>query len=225
MTGEFQRLLAPMPLVAILRGLEPEKALATGTALIECGFRALEVTLNSPRPFESLAVLSAACGGAAVIGAGTVRRVDEVERVAEAGGRLIVMPHADLALLAAARQRGLFVVPGVATPTEGFGAVDAGADALKLFPAEALSPRVLRAWRAVFPAETWLFPVGGITPERIRDYWLAGANGFGLGSALFTPDLSIDALRANALGFVSAMKQVREGPPGARALSDQIESI
>lgn len=216
MTSEFQRLLAPMPLVAILRGLEPEKALATAKALIECGFMTLEVPLNSPRPFESIAALSAAYGDAALVGAGTVRRVDEVERVAEAGGRLVVMPHADLKLVAAARQRGLFVVPGVATPTEGFAAVDAGAHALKLFPAEALSPRVLGAWRAVFAADTWLIPVGGITPERMREYWLAGANGFGLGSALFAPDLSLDALRANALRFVSAFQEIREVPPGGK---------
>ncbi len=126
MTSEFQQLLAPMPLVAILRGLEPEKALETATALIECGFKALEVPLNSPRPFESLAALSAAYGAAAVIGAGTVRRVEEVERVAEASGRLVVMPHGDLKLVAEARQRGLFVVPGVATPTEGFDASAGG---------------------------------------------------------------------------------------------------
>ena len=122
----------------------------------------------------------------------TVRRTDEIKGVADAGGRLIVMPHTDLELIEEAKQRGLFVVPGAATPTEGFAALDAGADALKLFPAEVLPPEVLRAWRAVFPADAWIFPVGGITPERMRDYWLAGANGFGLGSALFTPNLAIN---------------------------------
>jgi 2-dehydro-3-deoxyphosphogalactonate aldolase len=210
MTGEFKRLLAPMPLIAVLRGLEPERAVETATALVECGFVALEVPINSPRPFESIAAVAAALGDKAVIGAGTVRRTDEIRGVADAGGRLIVMPHTDLKLIAEAKQRGLFVVPGAATPTEGFAALDAGADALKLFPAEVLSPEVLRAWRAVFPADAWFFPVGGITPERMRDYWLAGANGFGLGSALFKPDLAIDAMRANALRFISKLREVRD---------------
>ena len=209
MSGEFKHLLASMPLVAILRGLEPESAREMAAALIECGLVALEVPLNSPRPFESIEIISAMCGDRALVGAGTVRRIDEVKRVADAGGRLVVMPHTDVALLAEAKKHGLFVVPGVATLTEGFAAIDAGADALKLFPAEALPPRVLKAWRAVLPAEVWLLPVGGITREKMREYWRAGADGFGLGSALFTPGHSVAALRANASRFVSEMRELR----------------
>lgn len=209
MTGPLAERLAAMPLVAILRGLEPERAHEIASTLIECGFLALEVPLTSPCPFESIAIASEVAADRAVVGAGTVRRVDEVRHVADAGGRLVVMPHADLALVAEAKQHDLWTVPGVATPTEGFAAVDAGADALKLFPAEAMPPSVVRAWRAVFSREVWLLPVGGITPERMRDYWQAGASGFGLGSALFAPDRSAAEVRASARRFTAELGRVR----------------
>jgi 2-dehydro-3-deoxyphosphogalactonate aldolase len=198
--------LRQMPLVAILRGLVPEQALAVGGLLIDAGFRILEVPLNSPRPFESIAILARAFGNRALIGAGTVLRPEDVGRVMDAGGRLVVMPHGDTAIVTAAKDAGSICVPGVATPTEGFAALSAGADGLKLFPAEAIPPPVVNAWRAVFPPETLLLPVGGITPEKMRDYRLAGASGFGLGSALFAPTMSMPDVAASAARFAAALR-------------------
>jgi len=201
----LRKALGDMPLVAILRGLAAESALAVGQALIDAGFRVIEVPLNSPRPLDSIAILAQAFGARALVGAGTVLRVDDVARVKNAGGQLIVMPHGDTTIIRAAKELGLICVPGVATPTEGFAALGAGADGLKLFPAEAMPPAVVRAWRAVFPAETLLMPVGGITPERMADYLAAGANGFGLGSALFVPSAPPAVVRERAQAFVAAL--------------------
>ena len=140
------------PLVAILRGLRPEEAVPIGEELLAAGFRILEVPLNSPDPFTSIARLAEALGDRALIGAGTVLSEGDVARLAAAGGRLCVMPHGDVAIIRAAKARGLVCLPGVATPTEAFAALAAGADGLKLFPAEALPPAVGRAWRAAAPA-------------------------------------------------------------------------
>lgn len=158
----FDAAMAGLPLVAILRGLRPEEAPAIGRALVEAGFRLIEVPLNSPRPFESIAALRAALPDDVVLGAGTVLHADEIGALRAAGGELVVMPHADLALVRAAKAQGLLCVPGVATPTEAFAARAAGADALKLFPAEALPPPVLKAWRAVLPPALPVLPVGEI---------------------------------------------------------------
>jgi 2-dehydro-3-deoxyphosphogalactonate aldolase len=207
MTIMLRDALAELPLVAILRGLAPENALAVGQVLIDAGFRIIEVPLNSPRPFASIGTLAREFGSRTVVGAGTVLRADDVARVREAGGQLIVMPHGDTAIIRAAKSARLICVPGVATPTEGFAALAAGADGLKLFPAEAIPPPVVKAWRAVFPPETLLLPVGGITPERMADYLAAGASGFGLGSALFAPGLSPAAIQARAGAFVAAIKR------------------
>jgi 2-dehydro-3-deoxyphosphogalactonate aldolase len=198
--------LAALPLIAILRGLLPENAEAVGWALFEAGFRVIEVPLNSPRPFESLAALAKAFNGQALIGAGTVVDRGDVVRVLEAGAKLVVMPHADASIIAAAKACRLYCIPGVATPSEGFAALAAGADALKLFPAETIPPAAVKAWRAVFPADTQLIPVGGITPEKIADYRSAGASALGLGSALFTPGLSIEQIRQRADRFVAACR-------------------
>jgi 2-dehydro-3-deoxyphosphogalactonate aldolase len=203
-SGTLVERLAPLPLVAILRGLRPERAVETGRTLIAAGFRAIEVPLNSPRPFDSIRALAEAFGGQAMIGAGTLRQVEDLSRLQAAGGVLAVMPHADLALVREAKRLGLMVMPGAVTPTEAFAALDAGADAIKLFPAEMLPPVTVKAWRAVMPRSIGLYPVGGITPAHLADYWQAGASGFGLGSALFTPDLSAAALAANADSFVRA---------------------
>jgi 2-dehydro-3-deoxyphosphogalactonate aldolase len=200
--------LAPLPLVAILRGLLPQRAIETGRTLVAAGFRAIEVPLNSPQPFDSIKALAEAFGEQAMIGAGTVRRLEDLARLQAAGGVLAVMPHADLALVREAKRLGLMVMPGAATPTEAFAALDAGADAIKLFPAEMLPPATVKAWRAVMPRSIGLYPVGGITPKHLADYWRAGASGFGLGSALFTPDLSDAALAANADAFVRAFAEV-----------------
>lgn len=206
MTICLRRALAEMPLVAILRGLVPENAVAVGAALVDASFRIIEVPLNSPRPFDSISALANAFGTHALIGGGTVLQQEDVGRIGDAGGRLIVMPHSDPRIIAEAKAHGLFCLPGVATPTEGFAALAAGADGLKLFPAEAIPPPVVKAWRAVFAADTLLLPVGGITPERMAGYRTAGASGFGLGSALFRPGVPISEVRARATAFVAAAK-------------------
>ena len=207
MSIDLRQALAELPLVAILRGLAPENALAVGQVLVDAGFRIIEVPLNSPRPFESIALLAKAFGPRALVGAGTVLRAEDVAHVKDAGGRLIVMPHGDTAIVREAKNQGMICVPGVATPTEGFAALGAGADGLKMFPAEAMPPAVVKAWRAVFPPETLLLPVGGITPERTAAYFAAGANGFGLGSALFAPNMMPAAVRERAQAFLTALSR------------------
>jgi 2-dehydro-3-deoxyphosphogalactonate aldolase len=203
----FRNWLEPLPLIAILRGLRPEESVAIGTAIADAGFRILEVPLNSPRPLESIRLLADALGDRCLIGAGTVLNVEAVADVAKAGGKLIVMPHADTQVIAAAKSAGLFCVPGVSTPTEAFAALRAGADALKAFPAELITPAVLRAWRAILPPELALLPVGGIDPHGMDVYRRAGASGFGIGSALYKPGRSVagvaDAAHAFARAWVS----------------------
>jgi 2-dehydro-3-deoxyphosphogalactonate aldolase len=198
-----------LPLVAILRGVEPDEVVAIGAELVDVGFAVIEVPLNSPEPFDSIGRLAAAFGDRALIGAGTVLTAAAVDRVAAAGGGLIVMPHADTAVIRAAKRAGLFAVPGFATPTEAFSALDAGADALKLFPAEAAPPAVLKAMRAVLPLAVPVLPVGGIRPETMAGYWEAGAAGFGLGSALYKPGDAPATVRAKAVAFRQAIDALR----------------
>ncbi len=197
---------AQLPLVAILRGVRPEEVEAIALALYEEGFRLIEVPLNSPQALDSIARLARCLPADALLGAGTVLSIAAVQQVQDAGGRLIVMPHADTAVIGAAKQRGLVCVPGAATPTEAFGAVHAGADALKLFPAELVTPAVLKAMRAVLPATLRLLPVGGITPQTMAGYRRAGAAGFGLGSALYAPGLDAQAVAERARAFVQAWR-------------------
>lgn len=196
--------LDPLPLVAILRGLTPDEAVATGRAIVEAGFRVLEVPLNSPRPIDSIARLAAALGDNVLVGAGTVMTPADVDAVATAGGRLIVMPHADTTVIRAGKAAGLLCVPGVATPTEAFAALEAGADALKLFPAEQSAPAVLKAWRAVLPREVPVLPVGGITPDTMVPWLAAGATGFGIGSALYAPGRTLEETSRRARAFAQA---------------------
>jgi 2-dehydro-3-deoxyphosphogalactonate aldolase len=196
--------LAPLPLVAVLRGITTAEVDAIGSALADTGFRILEVPLNSPDPFASIARLAQGFDARCLIGAGTVLRVADVARVADVGGRLIVMPHGDVAIVREAKRRGLVCLPGVATTTEAFAALDAGADGLKMFPAEQLAPAVLKAWRAVLPKETLVFPVGGIRPDNMAPYWAAGADGFGTGSNLYQPGSAPDAVRAVAAQYAAA---------------------
>jgi 2-dehydro-3-deoxyphosphogalactonate aldolase len=200
--------LQPLPLVAILRGLAPGEAVATGRAIVEAGFRVLEVPLNSPQPFDSIALLAEALGADVLVGAGTVMTPVQVEAVANAGGRLIVMPHADTAVIRAAKAAGLLCVPGVATPTEAFAALAAGADGLKLFPAEQFSPAVLKAWRAVLPREVPVLPVGGIAPDTMAPWIAAGAAGFGIGSALYAPGRTLDDTAQRARAFAQAWESL-----------------
>jgi 2-dehydro-3-deoxyphosphogalactonate aldolase len=205
---DFRNLLSEFPLIAILRGLAPANAVAVGEGLVEAGFRIVEVPLNSPQPFVSIERLTKAYPDA-MIGAGTVLDPQDVDRVRDAGGRLIVMPHSDPTVIARALEFGLSCTPGVATPSEGFAALRAGADAIKLFPAEALPPTVVRAWRAVFPKEALFLPVGGIKPDTMQAFVEAGANGFGLGSALFTPSLSAAEVGENARRFAEAWRHLK----------------
>lgn len=206
MHERLSRAMEALPLIAILRGVRPSEVMATADALVAAGFRMLEIPLNSPDPFDSIATVAEAYGAGALIGAGTVLTPDEVARVAEAGGQLIVAPNADPAVIGAGRERDMVVLPGVATPTEAFAALAAGADGLKLFPAEVLPPAVVKAWRAVLPAGTPLMPVGGITPENMAPYSAAGADGFGLGSALYTPGLPASEVAQRAQRFVAALR-------------------
>lgn len=203
-----------LPLIAILRGITPAEAVPIGEALLEAGFRIIEVPLNSPEPLESIRRLATACGSQARIGAGTVLSVTAVHDVAAAGGTLVVSPNTDPAVIRAAKAAGLWMAPGVATPTEGFAALAAGADMLKVFPAEQITPPVLKAWRAVVPREVPLVPVGGITPERILEYVAAGASGFGLGSALYTPGMAAADVGRTAAAFIEAWQAATARHPG-----------
>ncbi|NII12200.1 2-dehydro-3-deoxy-6-phosphogalactonate aldolase [Oleiagrimonas sp. C23AA] len=203
--------LHALPLVAILRGLEPTQAVEVGRAIAEAGFRVLEVPMNSPQPLESIRALQDALGNTCLIGAGTVLNTQAVDDVANAGGRLIVMPHADTEVIHAAKARGLYCVPGVATPTEAFAALAAGADALKAFPAEQISPAILRAWRAVLPKTTPILPVGGISPTNMDVYVAAGAAGFGIGSALFKPGRPTPDIAQAARDFAAGWHALNHG--------------
>ncbi|HRY25615.1 MAG: 2-dehydro-3-deoxy-6-phosphogalactonate aldolase [Geminicoccaceae bacterium] len=201
--------LATLPLVAILRGLRPDDAEAVGAALVEAGFRLIEVPLNSPDPFKSIEKLARRFGDTAVIGAGTVLETAAVGRLRDAGGELVVMPHADVEVIAEAKAQGLVCVPGIATPTEAFAALAAGADGLKIFPAEILPPKAVKAMLAVLPKGTRLLPVGGIEPATMAGYVAAGAAGFGLGSALFKPEFEPAEIGSRASAFVDAWGELR----------------
>lgn len=201
--------LKDLPLIAILRGVTPDEIVPVGRALYDAGFRVIEIPLNSPQPFESIRRLTAELDESCLIGAGTVLTEAQVAEVDAAGGRLIVSPNANLAVIRASKAAGLVSAPGVATPSEGFAALDAGADSLKLFPAEQLGPAVVKAWRAVFPKELALLPVGGIAPDNMGPYVAAGANGFGLGSALYKPGLTAAQVSANAQAFAAGWRAVK----------------
>ena len=182
--------LAKMPFVAILRGITPDEVVAIGRALTGAGITIIEVPLNSPQPFESIARLAGDLGTRCLVGAGTVMTPRDVDRVRAAGGRLIVMPHGDRIVIEAAKAAGLDCVAGVATPTEAFAVLAAGADALKMFPGEILGAPVLKAWRAVLAKETLLLPVGGVATQNLAAYAAAGADGFGIGSAFYAPGMT-----------------------------------
>lgn len=201
--------LSSLPLIAILRGVTPDEIVPVGRALHAAGFRVIEIPLNSPDPLVSIRRLTAELGNDCLIGAGTVLTEQQVKDVADAGGRLVVSPNANLAVIRATKAAGLVSAPGVATPSEGFAALEAGADALKLFPAEQLGPAVLKAWRAVFPKDLPMLPVGGIAPDNMTPYVNAGANGFGLGSALYKPGLTAEQVGSNAEAFASAWRSLR----------------
>jgi 2-dehydro-3-deoxyphosphogalactonate aldolase len=185
-------------LIAILRGVTPDEVLPLGAALRAGGITTIEVPLNSPQPFDSIERLARAFGADALVGAGTVLAPDDVDRVADAGGRLVLAPNFDAAVIARAKARGLLTMPGVATPTEAFAALAAGADLLKLFPGEMLGPPVFKAWRSVLPPATRLFAVGGVGLHNLAPYKAAGAAGAGIGSALYSPGVAAGELERRA---------------------------
>ncbi|MDZ5455907.1 2-dehydro-3-deoxy-6-phosphogalactonate aldolase [Azohydromonas lata] len=205
----YARAFGACPLIAILRGVRPDEAVGHALALYEAGFRVIEVPLNSPQPLRSIEAMRQALPADAVIGAGTVLRLADVAAVQAAGGELIVTPHLDVEIVAAAKAKGLAAVPGVATPSEAFQALKAGADGLKLFPFEQLGVKVLKAWRAVMDDGIALVPVGGVGATDVGPLMAAGASGFGLGSALYRAGQEVSATRANALLFVAALGEVR----------------
>lgn len=210
----WQEAMQSLPLVAILRGLSPAEASPVGRALTDAGLRLLEVPLNSPDPLDSIAALRATFPQA-LVGAGTVLTVAQVRAVHAAGGQMVISPHFNPAVVDETRKLGMVSLPGVFTPSEAFAALAQGADALKLFPAELMPPAGIKALRAVLPAYALLLPVGGISPDRLASYLQAGANGAGIGSALYRPGQSAEQVGHNAQAFVAAYR---------RAVSDMLAS-
>ncbi|MDK9696263.1 MAG: 2-dehydro-3-deoxy-6-phosphogalactonate aldolase [Siculibacillus sp.] len=204
--AEFREAFAAFPVVAILRGVRPEEVEAVAEALFAEGVRIVEVPLNSPDPLRSIAVLARAFAGRAVIGAGTVLRVDEVERVAAAGGRLIVSPNTNPAVIAATKRLGLVSSPGFQTPTEAFAAIDAGADVLKFFPGEAATPATVRALAAVIPESVPMLLVGGVATDSIDRWRDTPIAGFGIGSSLYKPGDTPTTVGAKAAAFAAALR-------------------
>lgn len=205
----LKQALAKNGLIAILRGLHPQEAQAIGKVLYDEGFRTLEVPLNSPQPYDSIRILRDSLPADCLVGAGTVLTPEQVKQVKAAGGQVIVMPHSDPKVLRAAKAAGLYLSPGVATPTEAFAALAEGADVLKMFPAEQMGPAVVKAWLAVLPAGTRLIPVGGITPDNMQVFLDAGVAGFGLGSGLFKPGLTPQEVGVRAKAYMNAWNTQR----------------
>jgi len=209
--------LDQMPLVAILRGVTPDEVVAVGSSLIEAGISIIEVPLNSPEPYDSISLLATEFGDKALIGAGTVLTAGQAQRVIAAGGKLVVSPNMNPAVIRTTKTLGGLSAPGCLTPTEAFTALDAGADAIKIFPADAIkifpaemaSPKVIKAMRAVLPPDAKLIIVGGVNADNMQDFLAAGADGFGIGSALFKPGRSESEIRTAADGQVAVLHAAR----------------
>ncbi len=208
--SRFREFLERMPIVAILRGLKPARAVATAQALVDAGICILEVPINVDGALHSIEAIRGSVADDVLVGGGTLRTVEDLAALVNAGGELAVMPHLDASLVIGALDVGLIPVPGVFTPSEGFAALDAGAAGLKIFPAEALSPRAIAAWRSVMARDAaLLLPTGGINAENAQEWWSAGADGFGVGSAVFDPSGDLDETRRRADAFVSAIIHAR----------------
>lgn len=202
----FNQYFSQCPLVAIIRGVTPSEAADIGRALFEGGIRIVEVPLNSPDPFSSIRAIAGALGDTALVGAGTVIDPADVARVKDAGGRIIVSPNMNPAVIRATVESGLVSSPGIFTPSEAFTALESGAHMIKLFPAEAASPKVVKSLRAVLPKEVILLVVGGVTPESVGGWLDAGADGFGLGGGLYKPGQSVEDTVRKARAYVEALK-------------------
>jgi len=204
----FQDALQACNLVAILRGITPDEAEPIGEALIEAGWRIIEVPLNSPDPLKSIERLQKRFGDRALIGAGTVLTTAQVADVASTGATVIISPNANLSVIEASVSRGMISLPGVATPSEAFAAIGAGATGIKAFPAEAIPPMVIKAWRAVLPKDMPVLAVGGITPDNMKSFIDAGTNGFGIGGSLYKPGDDVASVAAKAKLFIEAMRRI-----------------
>ena len=204
---DFGRYFGECPLVAIIRGVTPDEVEAVGEAIFAAGIRIIEIPLNSPDPLESIRRLASLMGTRALIGAGTVIEVAQVNAVAAAGGRLIVAPNVDIEVIRTSVAAGLVSSPGYFTPSEAFAALKAGAHALKLFPAEAATPALVKSQRAVLPKAVPLLIVGGVQPDAMRPWLDAGADGFGLGSGVFAPGRSAEETGARARAYVEGVRR------------------
>jgi 2-dehydro-3-deoxyphosphogalactonate aldolase len=207
---QWQDALKTLPLVAILRGLRPAEALGVGEVLVQAGFRIVEVPLNSPDPFDSIKLLVQALGKRAIVGAGTVLTVADVETLHADGGQVCISPNANPDVIRRAKALGMISFPAFFTPTEAFSAIDAGADAIKLFPAELAGTTGLKAMKAVLPKNVPVFPVGGVNPENMGDFIDAGAAGFGIGSAVFKPGDTPEIVYKKAKAFVDGWNALQE---------------
>lgn len=208
MSNELQSYLDNMPLVAILRGIKPLEAVAVVEAIHHAGFGMVEVPLNSPQPLQSIQRIADAFGDKLLVGAGTVLAPQQVHDVHSAGGKLVVSPNTNIEVIQATAALELISMPGAATPSEAFAAINAGASAVKAFPAEMVTPQVLKSWKSVLPAGLPVLAVGGINTSNLADYWQAGANGFGLGGALYKANKSVDAVTRDAEQFIETMRRV-----------------
>jgi 2-dehydro-3-deoxyphosphogalactonate aldolase len=206
---DINEALIACPIIAILRGVTPDDVIDVSETLYTAGIRIVEVPLNSPDPFTSIAKLAKHFAGRMVVGAGTVLSIDDVNRLHDAGGTISVSPDCNPAVIAHAVAAGLEPLPGVFTPTEAFAAIRAGAKHLKLFPAEAASPATVKAWRAVLPKDVKVHAVGGVTPSNMAEWLACGVSGFGIGSSLYKPGLSLSAVSESANTLVAAWRRAK----------------
>jgi 2-dehydro-3-deoxyphosphogalactonate aldolase len=203
----FDRYFDQCPLIAIIRGVTPGEAVEIAHALFEGGIRIVEVPLNSPDPLASISAIANSLGDSALVGAGTVLTPDDVRRVSDSGGGIVVSPNMNPAVIRATVEAGMVSSPGIFTPSEAFAALDAGAHTLKLFPAEGASPRVMKSMRAVLPKAVPFLVVGGVTPESVPGWMDAGADGFGLGGGLYKPGQSPQETLGKARAYVEAVRR------------------